>query len=102
LKKIFNIQEENKNSDRLIDSIKHEVRKYMKRERTKKLPEGGHYWDFDCKFGQTSESASVILPAELTAAIDKAYSEKWEVCYVEIIAKAVKKPLAPTPITEAK
>jgi len=102
LKKIFQLQIENKNSDRLVDSIKHEIRKYMKRERAKKLPESGTYWDFDCKFGQSSESAIITIHTELTAAIDKAYSENWQECYVEIIAKSVKKPLAPAPVTEAK
>jgi len=102
LKKIFLIQEENKNSDRLVESIKHEIRKYIKRERAKKTPEGFHFWDFDCKFGHTSQNAETIHHADLTAAIDKAQSEKWSECYVEIIAKAAKKPATPSKVEEEK
>ena len=102
LKKIFLIQEENKNSDRLVESIKHEIRKYLKRERAKKTPEGFHFWDFDCKFGQNSETAHVIHHADFTAEIDKAHAEKWSECYVEIIAKPAKKPVAPAKVEETK
>lgn len=101
LKKTFLIQEENKNSDRCVDSIKHEIRKYLKRERAKKVPEGFHFWDFDCKFGQTSENAIAVHQAELIAEVDKAHSAKWRECYIEILAKPAKKPVAPTK-TEAK
>ena len=102
MKKIFLIQEENKNSDRLVESIKHEIRKYLKRERAKKTPEGFHYWDFDCKFGQNSETAQVLHHADFTVEIDKAHAEKWTECYVEIIAKPTKKPVAPAKVEETK
>ena len=92
MKKTFNIQEENKNSERLIEAIKHDIRKYLKRERSKKLPKDFGFWDFDCRFGQTSESATSVHSAELTTELDKALSEKWEACYVEIIAKPAQKP----------
>jgi hypothetical protein len=97
LKKVFKLQEENKNSDRLVEAIKHDIRKYIKRERTKKLPQDFGFWDFDCQFGQTSETAKPVHSAELTIELDKALAKKWEACYVEIIAKACQKPkTAPT------
>lgn len=102
MKKIFHLQEENKNSDRLVDAIKHEIRKYIKRERTKKTPEGFHFWEFECKFGETSENAEAIHQADLSEEIDKAHSAKWSECYVEIVAKPAKKPVAPAKVVEEK
>lgn len=102
MKKIFHLQVENKNSDRLVESIKHEIKKYIKRERAKKTPEGFHFWDFDCKFGETSENAQAIHQADLGEEIDKANSAKWSECYVEIIAKPAKKPVAAAKVEETK
>lgn len=99
MKKIFKLQEENKNSDRLVEAIKHDIRKYIKRERSKKLPKDFGYWDFECRFGQTSDTAEEVHSGELTTALDKALAEKWNECYVEIIAKPAKKPNA-SPISE--
>ena len=90
MKKIFLIQEENKNSDRLVESIKHEIRKYLKRERNKKLPEGAPFWIFECRIGNNEESAKEVLVQELISAIDVALSEKWSECFVEIVAKPAK------------
>ena len=40
MKKAFQIDVSNKTRERQIDSIKNEIRKYIKREKSKKLPEG--------------------------------------------------------------
>jgi hypothetical protein len=88
LKKLFHLRQENKNPDRLLESIKHEIRKYMKRERKKKLPEEAVFWDFDCRFGQNDEEAEPLPASGLIAALDKAHDAGWDACYVEIIARA--------------
>ncbi len=88
MKKIFHLQQENKNPDRVLESIKHEIRKYFKRERGKKLPEKAVFWDFDCRFGQNSDEAQGVSASEIITALDKAHADNWETCYVEIIAKA--------------
>ncbi|MDG2255206.1 MAG: DUF6172 family protein [Opitutaceae bacterium] len=72
---------------RLVDSIKHDVRKYLKRERRKKLPEGVDYWDFDCKFGSTEDDAKVVHVAEISKSIDSALDQELDSFYVEILAK---------------
>lgn len=102
MKKIFPLQEENKNSDRVVDAIKHEIRKYLKRERAKKLPSGAPFWIFECRVGQTAQNAEEVLVQELMAAIDKAHAEKWSECYVEIIAKPAKKSVSTPKSEEAK
>ncbi len=88
MKKIFHLQQENKNPERLLESIKHEIRKYLKRERSKKLPEKAVFWDFTCRFGQTSDNAESLSASEIIAALDKAKDANWDQCYVEIIANA--------------
>ncbi|MEN8147294.1 MAG: DUF6172 family protein [Campylobacterota bacterium] len=88
MKKIFKLQQENKNPDRLLEAVKNEIRKYLKRERKKKLPEDAVYWDFDCRFGRSSEEAEALSASEIIAALDRANEATWNECYVEIIAKA--------------
>jgi hypothetical protein len=72
---------------RLIEAIKHEVKKYIKRERNKQLPEGVDFWDFDCKYGQTAENAAVIHLSEINKYIDTAEEQQLESFYLEILVK---------------
>jgi hypothetical protein len=88
LKKIFHLQKEGKNPDRLLEAIKHEIRKYLKRERGKKLPKDAVFWDFDCRFGKSSDDAQSLKVSEITSALDKASADNFTECYVEIISKA--------------
>lgn len=90
MKKIFPLEQENKNSDRVIDALKHEIRKYLKRERNKKLPEGSPFWIFECRIGRNEATAQEVLVQDLIETIDQAHAEKWGECYIEIIAKPAK------------
>ena len=96
MKKIFRLTDEKKKPERIIEASKHEIRKYLKRERGKKLPEGADYWDFDCCFGQNSEETQPLHVAQITSALDKAYESKWEQCYIEIIAKPAQREVKAT------
>ncbi|MEA3419473.1 MAG: DUF6172 family protein [Campylobacterota bacterium] len=94
MKKIFKLQEENKKPERTLEATKHEIRKYVKRERKKKLPDKETmFWDFDCRFGQNSDEAQSLSFDEIIKALDKAYEAKWDQCYIEIMARAVEKPV---------
>lgn len=86
MKKVFKLHIEGKNSDRVMDAIKHEVRKYVKRERAKVLPAGVDYWAFDCKFGVTAEVAEVVHVGEITKKMDEVALAGGDSFYVEIIA----------------
>ena len=86
MKKTFKLQVEGKHSDRLLEAIKHEVRKYVKRERRKTLPAGVDFWAFDCKFGVTAEQAEVVRLGEITKKMDEVASAGGDSFYVEIIA----------------
>lgn len=93
MKKTFSLDVEGKHPDRLLDAIKHEIRKYLKRERNRALPDGVDYWDFDCKVGSTPQSATPVHVAEITRHIDDLVKEHGRTFYVEILAKhGVRKP----------
>ena len=87
MKKTFPLTVEGKNPDRLMEATKHEIRKYIKRERRRTLPEGVDYWDFDCQFGATQDTAVVAHLAGLMALIDALVQSGGKQFYVEILAK---------------
>ena len=70
MRKTYHLNIEGKNRDRLIEATKHDIRKYVKRQRRVPLPEGVDFWDFDCKFGANADDATPIHFAELTEKID--------------------------------
>ena len=82
---------------RVVDSVKHDIRKFLKKERKKPLPSGANYWGFDCKFGQSEETAVEVHLSSLTKNIDELVENNIMTIYVEITAKAIeaaKKPPA--------
>lgn len=87
MRKIFELRPEGKHPDRVLEAVKHEIRKYMKRERRRELPEGADFWDFDARFGASKELAVVLHPAALIAALDELVQAGGESCYVELLAK---------------
>ena len=74
---------------RIVDSIKHDIKKYLKKERSNKLPKDAKYWSFDCKLGLSEEMAAVIPQESLMSAIDEMVERKVETIYIEMTAKAV-------------
>jgi len=98
MRKTFKLRIEGKNSDRVLEAIKHEVRKYVKRERGKALPRGVDFWAFDCKFGLLEADAEVVHLAEITRKMDEAAKAGAESFYVEILAAyGFKKPREDVP-----
>ena len=88
MKKTFELTHPKIKLERRVDAVKHEVKKYLKRERKKSLPEDTDFWDFDCKFGHTESEAKVIHLSEINKLIDETQKEKLTSFYIEIIAKA--------------
>jgi hypothetical protein len=87
MRKTFPLRAEGKHPDRVLEAVKHDIRKYIKRERRRELPDGADFWDFDCRFGADKDSAGVIAPAELTSRMDALASSGAEQCYVELLVK---------------
>ena len=90
MKKTYNLEKSNTPIQRQVDSIKGEVKKYIARERRKKLPEGFDFWKFDCKFGDTEGVATAVFANELKTLIDKSINDEKKYFYIEIISRAVK------------
>lgn len=97
MKKNFKLTDPKKAPARQVDYVKHEISKYIARERRKPLREGVDFWDFDCRIGKDEENASVIHVAEINKSIDKIAGENAESFYLEVLAKPgrrTKKPSA--------
>ena len=75
-----------------MDAIRHEIKKYLLRERRKSLPENVDFWDFDCKIGNTAEDATVIEVADIKNQLTTIAAEKKPSFYLEILAKPGYKP----------
>ena len=95
MKKTFSLNVQGKNRDRLLDASKYVLRKYVKRERAKSLPEGVDFLDFDCKVGASEANVAIVHFAEMMGAVDALVKEGEEQFYVEIISKAGYRTLRP-------
>jgi len=82
MKKTFSFSHPKKKRPRVADAIKHEVKKYIKRERNKALPEDMDFWDFDCRFGADEASS-------------EAHDEGLDAFFLEVLAKPAKRTKKP-------
>lgn len=92
MKKVFKLKEGNKNPDRILDAIKYEIRKYIKREKRKTLPQDVDFWDLKCRFGKNSKEAEAIEFVDITKCINDASSADYDSFYIEILAEKGYKP----------
>jgi hypothetical protein len=102
MKKSFPLQSETHRPARVIEGIKAEIRKYLKRERRKPLPEEVDFWDFDCRAGKDEPSAVTIHVSEITKPVDAAAENGWDSVYIEILAKPVKRTAKEKEETESE
>jgi len=92
MKKTFTLSHPKTKAARLADAARRDVKRYLKRECNKALPEGFDQWQFDCKFGPTAEESTVVDVAELGTCISAAEAEQLESFYMEILAKPGRSP----------
>ena len=97
MKKTFDLTHEKIKYPRMVDSVKNEIRKYIKRERRKELPEETDFWDFDCRFGDTEADAKGIHLSEIDACINNITKRELKSFYVEILAKPGVRTRKPRP-----
>lgn len=91
MKKTFKLIDPKKAPARQVDFVKHEISKYIARERRKSLPTGVDYWDFDCKIGSDVDSSDAIHVAEINKGIDRIVAQGSESFYIEILAKPARR-----------
>lgn len=97
MKKVFKLTDPKKHTDRVLEAIKHDIRKYAKREKRKALadPEST-CWDLDCKIGATAAEAESVAYTELIKALDNLHATGATQVYIEIMARVIPKPPKPT------
>lgn len=87
MKKTFTLIHPKIKYERLVEGVKHDIKKYIKRERNKVLPDDADFWDFDCKFGLEEATAETVHLSSLNKHIDKVTAEQVTRFYIEILAK---------------
>ena len=98
MRKTYPLQVAGRHPDRVLDAIKHDVRKYLKRERRRPLPEGVDFWDFQCQCGLSADTAQPVHLSAVISSIDTAAKEQATQVYVEIITthgKRTPRPVMP-------
>ncbi|MFT6395536.1 MAG: hypothetical protein ACJAYU_000278 [Bradymonadia bacterium] len=80
------------------EAVRAEIKKYVKRERNKTLPDSVDFWDLDCKFGPTEEEAEVVHLSDMNKSIMAAEALGLTSFYVEILAKEGHRTRKPRPI----
>ncbi|MDO8386301.1 MAG: DUF6172 family protein [Polaromonas sp.] len=98
MKKTFKLNIEGKNRDRVLDAVKHDIRKYVRRQRRVPLPEGVDFWDFDCRFGASEETAAAVHFATILPLVDAAAKEGADSFYLELLAKEGRRTHRPRPL----
>jgi hypothetical protein len=91
MRKTFSFISETKKPERVADKIKHELKKYITRERKKKLPESFNVWHFDCKVGLDDQQTYEIKISDLNKKVDEYQKKEVDTFYVEITAKPANK-----------
>lgn len=99
MKKVFPLQAPNKAPARVADAVKHEVRKYVRREHNKELPEGFDLWTFTCKVGPSAATAAQCPLGDVSAKIDAAVNAGASEVYIEVVAMPARRaPDSETPV----
>jgi hypothetical protein len=93
MNKTYNLIEEKRDKDRVVEAIKHEVRRYIKREKNKPLPKDIDFWKLECKISKNSDKLASIEFQNLIKTIDILVSEEAEILNIEILSfEGIKKP----------
>ena len=87
MKKTFTLIATNKTPERQADAIKHEIKKYLTRERKKERPDKVDFWDFNCKIGLSENKARTVETTLINKMISKYVADEAESFYLEILAK---------------
>ncbi len=91
MKKVFPLISERHQPARVVEQVKSDIRKYLKRERKKKFAEEFDYWDFDCRTGKSAAEAAPCHEKEIGKALDEGLAGNWTEIYIEILSKPAKR-----------
>ena len=88
MKKTFLLTDSKKAPQRVLESIKSNIKKYIKREKRKELPDGSNFWKIDCKFGKDKDSAIEIKYEDVMKNINEASAQNLPSFYIELTSQA--------------
>lgn len=88
MKKTFPLHVAGKDDARVVEAIKRDVRRYVKRERAKALPAETTRWTFECRVGPNESAAEAVPLKDVSRAIDAAATAGSPAVFVEIQARA--------------
>ncbi len=91
MKKTFSLTDPKIADARRVEAVKHEIKKYVKRERNKPLKNENHYWAFDCRAGASEETAEPVHVGDINKVIDQLVDEGNSSVYIEVFAKMEKR-----------
>lgn len=91
MKKRFLLTDTKKAPQRVLEAIKNDIRKYIKREKRKPLPTGTNFWHIGCKFAKNENELVDIKFEDIMKHINEASQEKCESFLIELVATALKK-----------
>lgn len=100
MKKLFKLEHPKIKVPRIVDSVKHEIKKYLKKERSTPLPTGARYWGFNCKIGESEETATDVHLSSLLKSVDALVEKNSMIIYVEITPEAIEVAEPIEPIAE--
>jgi len=99
MKKNFPLQSPGKADARVVESVKSEVRKYVKRELHKTPPEGFDLWTLQCRVGATAELAAPCEVSGIGGLVDAVVADGGTSVYIEILAvPGLRPPRLPAPL----
>lgn len=94
MKKSFPLHLPGKADARVVEAVKHDVRRYIQRERRKTLPPEFSVWDFACKVGPDPANGQEVAWREIGPAVDAVVSSGADSVYVEVVAVPSHRPPA--------
>jgi hypothetical protein len=97
MQKTFPLKQPGQADARVVEAVKYEVRKYVKRERRKAVPEGFTQWNFNCRAGADSADATACSLDEIAAVIDRVAGSGKPNVFIEIHARAGHRPSSKGP-----
>lgn len=92
MKKLFPLHHPRKADGRVLDAIKHEVRKYVQRELNKAHPDGAPRRTFSCRVGASEANTQETTLKGISAAIDRVAQEGADVVFIAIKSTPAEEP----------
>lgn len=102
MKKRFALTDTKKAPQRVLEGIKNDIRKYIKREKRKPLPADTNFWRIDCKFAKNDNDLQDIKFEDIIKNINEASNEGCESFMIELVSTAIQKTPKKTENTPVK